>query len=76
MKVDFDSLRLKLGNSYNRLHNKVQRSKLEDDDRYLLTCELETMHNLIATLLCCYSNGEDKFEAVELDLEPIGENDD
>lgn len=69
MKIDFNNLRLRIGNSYNRLWI-IYKNKEDQGRENFLHNELLYLRNLVGALLSCESGKGESFNAIDYNLLP------
>jgi hypothetical protein len=66
MLVNFDTLRLRIAHKYNAL-SKIVTKMEQSPERDELRDTLDGLHNYVATLLSCESDG-DKFKSIDFQM--------
>ena len=71
MKVDFNNLRIKAGNHFNTVIEKLNRMESADKMDYdSIRCSLDSLRSDLVGILCCYEEGNP--DCIEIDLDLIG----
>ncbi len=74
MKINFNNLRLKLAEDFNRLVNEL--NDIEEKEQRWIEAPLYDLREGIGALLLCESSGDDVFDSLDYTLKRLDKDDD